>query len=382
MNRARGVMPSLISLLASMLFLLPAAPARGAQPQVKDGANFFSSGAVRKANDTIADIKQRYGKDLMIETFAEIPADMQDRYRRDGKEKFFQEWVTERGRAEGLNGVELLICKSPARVEVGVGSDTRAQAFTDSDRDRLRDVIVNGFKDKRYDDALLDAVNLVDRTMGDHLRGTRSNEAPVPAPSARTTPGSSSPPPSASPAPRPRGSTPAPSGGLCGRFSFSGLICLGVVVVGVMLIMRLVRGGGNRNYPGGGSPGNPGGPTYGGGTGYPPNYPSGGGGFGRGLLGGLLGGVLGGWATNAYRDHQAGAAPPPTGGGGVFGGPPPGDGGSTYSSGSASGGDFGPSGDAGGSDFGGDVSSSGGDFGGGGDSGGGGGDSGTSGGDF
>ena len=92
--------------------------AGAAEPRVRDDAGFFGRDAVRRADDTIAQIKQRFGKDLMVETFASIPTDLQERYRRDGKERFFEEWGRERGRALGLNGIEVLICREPARVEV------------------------------------------------------------------------------------------------------------------------------------------------------------------------------------------------------------------------------------------------------------------------
>src|SRR5262245_54988713 len=49
--------------------------AQAAIAEVRDEAHFFSADAVAHANDSIKEIKQRYKKDLLIETVRQVPED-------------------------------------------------------------------------------------------------------------------------------------------------------------------------------------------------------------------------------------------------------------------------------------------------------------------
>src|SRR5437016_8860069 len=116
-NRAATVMFALISCL------LLAGKAAALEPQVRDDAGFFSPQTVEQANAIIKQIKDDHGKDVMIETFAAIPADLQAQYDPDRKDQFFENWLTSRAKELGVNGVYVLICKDPSRAQLGVGKE-------------------------------------------------------------------------------------------------------------------------------------------------------------------------------------------------------------------------------------------------------------------
>jgi len=62
---------------------------------VRDGAGFFKSEIVAIVDNALALIAKRYGKELLIETWATVPADRVDAVKAMGKEaraQFFQEW--------------------------------------------------------------------------------------------------------------------------------------------------------------------------------------------------------------------------------------------------------------------------------------------------
>src|SRR3954469_5160300 len=92
------------SLLVGLLGL--GGQAQAAIAEVRDEAHFFSADAVAHANEIIKDIKQRYKKDLLIETVRHVPDSKRDEANSsDAKVKghFFANWAIERARMEGVN---------------------------------------------------------------------------------------------------------------------------------------------------------------------------------------------------------------------------------------------------------------------------------------
>jgi len=336
-------------------FLLAAPSARALEPQVRDDAGFFSRQAIDQANDIIKQIKQVHGKDVMVEAFVSLPSDMQAQYDPANKDQFFENWLTSRAKELGVNGVYVLICKEPSRVQIGIGKETRQRAFTTSDRDQMRDILLKAFRAKQFDEGLIAALSYAQQAFDRNMK--MSSAAPAPA---GTGDGAASSPQPAQP--RVVSAPPVPSSRSSGLFGLGS--CLTVAILGIVLlvVIRFVR----RMMTGGGS--SPRGPVGGGGGpfgGYGAGPPASGGGFGRGVLGGILGGILGGYAQDRWSHGSGGQAQgappplPPTSGGGIFDEPSssslPSDQGQDFSS---SGGDFG--GDSGGG--GGGDSSSGGDF--------------------
>lgn len=361
-----------LALAALAGWLAVAAPVSAAvAPVIKDDGKFFSDEAREKADRKIKEIYREYNKDLLIETFPEVPADrakdvdLKDKAARD---TFFEEWAKDRAHEAEVNGIYVLICKTPPHLQVLVGNETQKRAFTRKDRDELAKILTGKFHDKDYDGGLAKAVDFVaERLKANGTgRGDRSSAISEWGQRRRTA--------AAVPGANNQG------GGFMG--TLLGLVCFGLLILGalwlVVGVFRALTGGGG-GYRGGYGPGG-----YGPG-GYAPGYGGGGGGFMSSLLGGMFGAAAGNWLYNSFSggggSHQSwgSSAPPPgdyTGGGADSGSRRDTD----YS---GTGGDFGgDDGGGGGGGGGGDFGGGGGDFGGGGgDFGGGGGDFGGGGGD-
>jgi uncharacterized protein len=349
--RCTLIVPALLVAL-----LLTAGQAFAIVPQVKDDGKFFSADAVRKANEVIRELQHTHRVDLVIETMDKAPAGIEGKSSSE-RNRLFGEWALRRFKELGIDGIYLLITRSPGHLQIEVGNDTQRRAFTLADRDKLRELLVRKFREKEYDAGLLEAVADVRNTVDSHMSR-----------SARSAPAANAPPVHHNPAGQ------APAGGGSGLM---GLICFAVVALLVIwLVVALIRaftGSMGRGYGGG----------YGGG-GYGPGY--GGGGGGGGFMSGLMGGLFGAAAGNFLYDrffrgdsagswgsHAYGGESGPAEMGGPHDTDASGTGADFDDAGGGSGG-----GDFGGGDFGG---GGGGDFGGG-DFGGGGGDFGGGGGDF
>jgi len=285
--------PLLAFLLISCGMALPATA------QVRDEADFFSADAERQASFDIRDIRQRFGVDLLVDTVPAIPAELQAEYQRLGKDKFFEQWAQQRGREAGLNGVIVLVAKDPSYLRVLPGRQTRQKAFTSTDSDSLRDVLVTAFKAKQYDAGLLQAVATFRKTLQQNLGDGAMAQQPVERQDQGRVPTdrddrATAPPAAPDSDARTGGGSPAPAHG----WSMSTIIIWAVLIFGgIWLIKRLVASRARpAPGPGGYDRGYPGQPQH---AGYDPRYGDPGyrrgGGFGSGMGGGLLGGLLGGW---------------------------------------------------------------------------------------
>jgi uncharacterized membrane protein YgcG len=325
------------SLLATLVLLIgnPFASA-----DVQDDAGLFSDDAVRQANFDLREIKQKYGKDLLVETHAALPAELKSQVNAQNKDKLYADWAQQRGRAAKLDGVIVLITREPSHLQIGVGNKTQQKAFSLRDRDRMRDQMLTSFRQKQYDQGLLGAVQMYRQTLADNLGS--GSAAPV----ERTSPANSG------AADRGAQSTGRSGGGM----SMWSIVIWGIIIFfGARLLMRLFRRRATPNA--GGMVGRPGWNQ--------PGYGRGGGlgtGLGGGILGGMLGGWLGGHMFGGSRGSAYGAPPPPPSEGGQEPGVFSNEHDANFAS---SGGDFG-GGDLGGGG-GGDFGGGGGDSGGGGD---------------
>jgi uncharacterized protein len=339
-----------------LLFVLLCATANllgfagGAAADVRDNARLFSPETVTEARAIIKDIEAKFKHSVTVETFDSIPDDKKAAFEKARKSKtdaarFFQQWAIDRARASGAQGVFILISKTPGHVEViSDRRETKTHNFTAVDAQDLARQLVGDFREKKFDEGLLAALESVRTTMQAHQREVR--QAPIAKPAAN---------PEFRPEVKKEEGSP-----------IMGTLC---VIAGIVLIFWVVIGL-IRAFTGAGRP-----PMAG--AGYqngPPGYaPMGGGGGGmfNNFLGGMFGAVAGNWMYHHFfggGHHQAGGGwdSPAFGGdrsaGGDFGGN---DGAGDWGGGASAGGDFGD--DFGG---GGDWSGGGGDWGGGGDFGG------------
>ncbi|HXY36051.1 MAG TPA: TPM domain-containing protein [Planctomycetaceae bacterium] len=154
------------------LMLALASPAWAVVPEVQDGAGFFKPETIAKVNDVLANIGKNHHKDLLIETYATVPADKVEAVKAMDKEaraKFFQEWANSRAHRRRVEGIYVLITKDPGHIQVDVGRQTGKEAFPLKNRDHLRDILVDAFEKKEYDRGLLEAAQYVEKTLDENM---------------------------------------------------------------------------------------------------------------------------------------------------------------------------------------------------------------------
>ena len=136
-------------------------PAREKALESKDPAKFFGEEAFKKVAPAAEKLFKEKKIDLMIETFAVPPkmdADKVKAMTAMDREKFFREIALERGKAEKVNGVYILVCKNPGFVYVERIGEADLPADLGS---RLRSTLLGSFKEKKFDDGLAKAVEMV-----------------------------------------------------------------------------------------------------------------------------------------------------------------------------------------------------------------------------
>jgi hypothetical protein len=144
-----------------------ARPAGAIAPVVNDRGKFFSSDAVKKANEALRGLYLNE-KDLLIETYEGVPADNVDKVKAMSKEerlKFFKKWAETRAEQRVVRGVYILICKEPTMIYVEVTPKVRS-SFDEAARAKLRDKLVEDFRAKNFDDGLGNAVRFVKEKLG------------------------------------------------------------------------------------------------------------------------------------------------------------------------------------------------------------------------
>lgn len=111
-------------------------------PPVKDEARFFKPETLEKAAKKIRDIYREFYKDVVVETFPAIPADLEKKYKEEGRSRFFADWAERRLDELGVNGVYILIVRDPRHLRVTENRQTRVKQFTRNPdrRPRLRAV--------------------------------------------------------------------------------------------------------------------------------------------------------------------------------------------------------------------------------------------------
>ena len=98
---------------------------------------------------------------MLVETFPHVPEGKKvDTTDATAAARFFTEWADQQATDAGIKGVYVLICKNPPYVKVTMDKQT-AKTFTTANRDHLDQLLLASFKDKKYDDGLLEGVRYV-----------------------------------------------------------------------------------------------------------------------------------------------------------------------------------------------------------------------------
>src|SRR5579862_1199072 len=128
--------------MATLLLLAVShAPALALEPIV-DRVGLFSSAARQDATKMVREIQNRFQLDLRIVTYPRIePDEIRQRYHQAkgqiAREQSLEEWAEKQAALAGVNGVYILICQDPPRVQVV----TRAGLLATAERHALRELL-------------------------------------------------------------------------------------------------------------------------------------------------------------------------------------------------------------------------------------------------
>ena len=183
--------PMMCAIVFVMASLIGTSVSQAGVGAIRDSAEFFSEAAKSKAQQSISKIEQQFKKDLVIETFTEIPDELKqgvDLTDRVARNKLFEQWAVKQAKQERVNGVYILLSREPAHIQIVVGNETRDKAFTLKDRDNLASLMLGKLRSKQNDDALSAGVDFVLTTMTSHVvPSNRGKSVPIsPAKSGQT----------------------------------------------------------------------------------------------------------------------------------------------------------------------------------------------------
>jgi hypothetical protein len=138
-----------------------AAPGREKPLVGKDEGKFFGEEAWKKAQAAAERLSKEKKTDLLVETFETPPKAEADKLKAMSaaeREKFFREFAQERVRAEKLSGVYVVVSRNPTYlfVEVTGGAGLPADLGP-----KIRQTLLAAFKEKKFDEGVLKAVDLV-----------------------------------------------------------------------------------------------------------------------------------------------------------------------------------------------------------------------------
>ncbi|GBD35582.1 hypothetical protein HRbin36_00695 [bacterium HR36] len=147
--------------------------------QVLDEAKFFSPDAALQADKQLRQLGQKHRLTLVLETFAQAPADIAALSKGSPQRAAaFHHWAEQRRAAHHAH-LYILICRQPGRVEIAV-HESLAPRFPTEKRDALRDTLLNHFGKKEYDAALRESLALLTQTLsGLSKSGQKSPAGPA-----------------------------------------------------------------------------------------------------------------------------------------------------------------------------------------------------------
>jgi hypothetical protein len=136
-------------------------------PEVRDDGKFFSAEAVKKADERIAEIYRKYGRDLLIETYATVPAADLDKVKAmDAKQRgeYSLAWAKERAHRRAVNGVYILICKEPRILRIGV-EERMPHKFAEGTQAEIENALKKELTDGHFDQVLDQAIKIVEERL-------------------------------------------------------------------------------------------------------------------------------------------------------------------------------------------------------------------------
>jgi hypothetical protein len=139
-------------------------------PKVQDEGDFFTPETLKKAAATIARIKERFQKDVFLETLKTIPPSWRGKYDPKDRQDFFRKLLSARAEQKNLDGVYILLCRRPRWFQIGADRLTEKKSFSKVMQDRVRKVLEERFAKEDYDKGLLELLAIVEQALAGVLR--------------------------------------------------------------------------------------------------------------------------------------------------------------------------------------------------------------------
>lgn len=156
----------------SLGFAAPVSAASG----VRDGAHLYNPASIAKAEQIIRAIHEQHSVDVLIETVPGVPADRLTEFKPlvgKAQQDFVTRWAAARAQQLVVDGIYVLICKSPPHTRVVV-EDAHAHAFGERDRTKLFKLLASRSWWKSADQGLLGGLDHVRDRLDAHARGESS----------------------------------------------------------------------------------------------------------------------------------------------------------------------------------------------------------------
>lgn len=143
-------------------------PPRAKPPILLDSARLCSEETVKKGQAIIDELHKTRKLDVLIETYDKVPAADQDKVKAmKGAEldAYMKAWLEDRIAKENIRGFAVLICKSPTYF-YAINSAEAARHYPDKFPRTLRDMLLEGLKEKKFDESVLKALTEIQSQYG------------------------------------------------------------------------------------------------------------------------------------------------------------------------------------------------------------------------
>src|SRR5262249_1274712 len=137
---------ALTSVLSLCLFVACASSVAAATPGVHDAANMFSADALRQADERLMEVHRKHGWEIVFETNTSL----------DGKP--IERATEDKARSLQVRGVYFLIAKKEHKVHYWIERPA-LKTFDKAAVESANQKIIAGFKQRKFDEGLLNAVN-------------------------------------------------------------------------------------------------------------------------------------------------------------------------------------------------------------------------------
>jgi len=135
-------------------------PAREKPLESKDEGKFFSEEEWKKVTPAAEKLLKQKGVDFLIETVESLPkADVEKlkAMKAPEREKYYSDYTDARSKELKLNGVYIIVSKTPATLYVHI---SKSADFPQDFGPRLRSALIMNFVDKKFDQGLQKAIDM------------------------------------------------------------------------------------------------------------------------------------------------------------------------------------------------------------------------------